>query len=806
MWTDIRYAFRTLAKSPGFTAVAILTLALGIGANTAIFTVANSLLFRSLPYGDPSRLVAVAMSSNDQRGQLQAMSYARFRALAEQNRSFTGVAAFANESFNLSGSGEAEQVIAARVSWNFFDVLEVHPAIGRAFLESEDQAGAKQVVMISHGLWMRRFGGARDVVGQNITLDARDYTIIGVLPEGFAFALLGPTIELWAPRVFELNITTPQQVQNGAGFLTNVARLRAGIGRDQAQAEMDILDRQYRHDHAGRPDSDPRQALVVRDLQEQLVVNVRPALLILLGAVGFVLLIACANVASLLLSRALGRRKEIAIRAALGASRTALMRQLITESLLLAVCSGIAGILLSWWGTHILSTLTVATLPGVANVRIDLVVLAFTAAISLASGAIFGLAPALELSKPDLNAVLRDEGRGNTGTRSRNYARNLLVVSQVALSMVLLVGSGLLIRSFVRLQTVSLGFDPRNVLTMRIALPRTRYATPQQMIAFYEQVLNEARSLPGVQTAAISSALPLNTSRLSPALPEGQPMVPFGQRPILNIQTISPDYGKTLRVPLLRGREFNEHDDAQAPGVAMVNQALARRFWPNENPIGKHVLLGQRPLPVEVVGVFGDVRNWSIANDANPEVILPFPQLPWRWLNLSVRTPSDPHSLIPALRRVVAKIDKDQPVTAAQTMEELIGSASAQPRLTMLLLGVFSTTALILAIVGIYGVIAYSVAQRTQELGIRIALGAGQGEVLKLVVGRGVGLTLVGVGIGMIGAAALTRVMTSLLYQTSVTDPATFVVSGLLFILVALAASYLPARRATRIDPTEALR
>jgi putative ABC transport system permease protein len=803
MWIDVRYAVRMLAKSPGFALVAILMLALGIGANTAIFTVANTLLLRPLPYANPSRL---ALLFADRRGQLQGFSYLRYSLLRDQTRSFSGVAAFASDTFNLTGRGDPEQLSSARVSANFFDVLGVRPELGRTFAANGDQPEAKPEVMISHSLWLRRFGAAKDTIGESAELDSRDYTIIGVLPSGFTFSELGANVDIWSPRVFEHSLASAERVRLGVGYIYGVARLESGTTGDQAQAEMDVLNRQYQRDNPGRPDVDPNQKVVVRDLQQQVVANFRPALLVLMGAVGFVLLIACANVASLLLSRALGRKKEIAIRSALGASRGALIRQLIVESLLLAMVSGICGILLSQWCTHVLASLTLSNFPRMADARIDLPVLAFTVAISLASGILFGLAPALQLSKPDLSTVLRDEGRGSTGTRGRSRARNLLVVTQVALSMVLLVGSGLLIRSFVRLQTVNLGFDPARVLTMRIALPPTKYATPLQQITFYNRVLKAVQSLPGVQVATITSALPLNPSRRSPMLPEGQPIVPFGQRPILDIQTISPDYTRVLRVPLLRGREFTDHDNADAPGVAIVNQAAVRRYWPNENPIGKHILLGQRPLPVEVVGVFSDLKNVTLGDDASPEVILPFPQLPWPLLNLSVRSAGDPHGLISAIRRQVSEVDKDQPLTDVQTLEELVGSASQQPRFTMLLLGVFSATALILAIVGIYGVIAYSVAQRTQELGIRIALGADQGDVLQLVVGHGLGLTLTGIVIGLAGAFALTRLMSSLLYQTSATDPIAFGASALLFTAVALLASYLPARRATRIDPTDALR
>jgi putative ABC transport system permease protein len=792
-----------LAKSPGFALVAILTLALGIGANTAIFTVANTLLLRPLPYAEPGRL---ALLFADRRGELQGFSYLRYSLLRDRTRSFSAVAVFASDTFNLTGRGDPEQLSSARVSANFFEVLGVRPELGRAFGSNGDQPEAKPEVMISHTLWLQRFGGSRDIIGQSVELDSRDYNVVGVLPSDFTFSELGANVDIWSPRVFEHSLASAERVRLGVGYLYGVARLESATTRDQAQAEMDVLNRQYQSDNPGRPDVDPNQKVVVRDLQQQVVANFRPALLVLMGAVGFVLLIACANVASLLLSRALGRKKEIAVRAALGASRGALIRQLIVESLLLAMLSGVCGLLLSLWCTHLLASLTLSNLPQIAGARIDLAVLRFSVAISLGSGILFGLAPALQLSKPDLNAVLRDEGRGSTGSRGRSYARNLLVVAQVSLSMVLLVGSGLMIRSFVRLQTVNLGFDPAHVLTMRIALPPTKYATPQQQIAFYDRVLKAVQALPGVQAATISSALPLNPSRRSPMLPEGQPIVPFGQRPILDIQTISPDYAQVLRVPLLRGRRFTDRDNAGAPGAAIVNEAAVRRYWPNDNPIGKHILLGQRPQPVEVVGVFSDLKNVTLGDDASPEVMLPFPQLPWPLLNLSVRTAGDPRGLISTIRRQVSGVDKDEPLTDVRTMDEMVGSASAQPRLTLVVLGLFSATALILAMIGIYSVIAYSVTQRTSELGIRMALGADPGDVFKLVMGHGLGLTLTGIAIGLAGAFVLTRLMSSQLYQTSATDPIAFAVSALLFMAVAMLACYLPARRATRIDPTDALR
>jgi putative ABC transport system permease protein len=799
---DVQYALRMLARSPGFTAVAVLTLALGIGVNTAIFTVANALLLRPLPFADPNRLVLVGVM----RTQLTLMSYLRFTAIQEQNRSFSGIATVTTESFNLSGRGDAEEVPSARTTWNFFDVLGVRPVLGRTFVASEDEPGGKHVALITHSFWMTRFGGAPDIVGQNITLDLRDYTVIGVLPADFSFSYIGPRTDIWATRVYDLNLITPSQVQRGAGFLTAIARLRQGVTRDAAQAEMAVLNSQFQRAHPGRPDSDSKIVIDVTDLRQHFVENFRSALLMLLGAVGLVLLIACANVASLLLSRALGRRKEISIRAALGANRGVLLRQLLIESLMLAGAGGIAGALLGLGGTRMLSALAAGALPRFANVHVDGVALAFTAALSFASGLFFGLVPSLQLSKPDLNTVLRDEGRGCAGNRRRNSARNILVVSQVALSMVLLVGAGLLICSFVRLHTATPGFDPQNVLSMRISLPPTKYATRPQMIAFYHEALTQVRTLPGVESVAISSALPVKGTRRSQMLLEGQPAVPIGERPMLNIQTISPDYTKVLRVPLVRGREFTEHDGADAPPVVMVNQAVVRRYWPNENPIGKRIYLGQTPKPSEVVGVLGDIKNDNLMRETIPEVFVPFPQLPWASLNLTVRTTRDPHNSISAVRRQISLIDKDQPVTNVQTLEELLESASAQPRFTMFVLGIFAATALILAVVGIYGVIAYSVAQRTLELGIRMALGAARSDILRLVIGHGLLLALSGVAIGIIASVALTRVLSSMLYKTSATDPIIFSSSAVLFLVVAFIASYLPARRATRIDPTDALR
>ncbi len=508
---DLRFAARMLARSPGFAAVAILTLALGIGANTAIFTVANALLLRPLPYTNPQRVALVYSTSAEDRSVVGVFSYPRFSLLQAQQHSFSGISAFAYDTFDLTGRGEPRQISAARVSWNFFDVLGVRPALGRTFFESEGQAGGNHVAMVTHGFWQSQLGGASNVIGQTLELNSQPYTILGVLPAQFAFQLLGSDIGVWIPREFELNLATPAHIQRGVGYLTGVARLAPGVSIAQAQAEMDVLDKAYRRDNPERPDADPKRPIAVASLQSQVVANIRVLVLVLMGAVGVVLLIACANVASLLLSRALKRKKEIAVRTALGARRGAIVRQLLVESLLLAAISGVVGIFVGYAGTRALLALSEGTVAELGSgITMDWRVLGFTVGISLASGVLFGLAPALQLSKTDLNTVLRDEGRGSTGSRRAANSQNVLVVAQVALSMILLIGSGLLIRSFMRLINADPGFDPDHVVTMEIDLPPSKYATPAQMISFYNELLRETQTLPGVTAAAISSALPVN--------------------------------------------------------------------------------------------------------------------------------------------------------------------------------------------------------------------------------------------------------------------------------------------------------
>jgi putative ABC transport system permease protein len=801
----VRYALRLLAKSPAFAAIAIFTLAIGIGANTAIFSVANALLLRPLPYSDPDRLVLISQAKKLSSTRQGPLSWLRFQQVNELSRSFTGVAAFTNEAFTMTGLGDPEQFRGARVSWNFLDILGIPPALGRSFTPAEDTPGGDSVALISHSLWSRRFASGPSAIGAQITLDSRQYTIVGVLPEGFRFDLFGGDCDIVTPRVYELNIATPAQIQAGAGFLNYVARLRPGVTMARAQAEMDTLAAQYRAAFPKNPDSDPSMVVQVGNLRDEMVSTARPAVLILFGAVSVVLLIACANVASLLLSRALGRRREIALRTAIGAPRLSLIRQLLTESLLLAVLGGALGTLLSAWGVRAIAAMAQGNLPRAQDIRTDGSVLLFTAGISLLAGLLFGLAPALQISRPDLIAVLRSEGRGATSGRRRNLLRNLLVVSQVALSVLLLIGAGLLVRNFAQLRGASAGFDPRNLLTMNISLPTARYDKNRQIL-FFDDVLRRVRTVPGVRSAVIDSSLPLNASRLSPALAEGQPMVPLAERPLFNIHTMSPGYVETMRLPLLAGREFTGHDGAQDPKVILVNQAAVRRYWSNENAVGKHVLLGRGTVPIEIVGVLGDVRNINLAADTQPEIYLPYAQLPTSSMHLVVRTAGDPHAFVNAVRAKVFEADRDQPVTAIRTMDEVLESGAAQPRFTTSLLGGLSLTALILAIVGIYGAISYSVAERTQEMGIRMALGAARLDILRLVLRQGILLAGAGIAIGLGAALALTRLLGSLLYHVSVTDPVTFGACALLFTAVAILASYIPARRATRVDPVIALR
>ena len=806
LWQDLRFGARMLHKNLGFSVAAILTLALGIGANTAIFTVTSAMLLKPLPYRDARELMLLGTQrkGNSDGGGPGSISLNRYEQIRDHNHSFSGVAVFAQDSFNLTGRGEPQQVLAARVSANFLSLLGLAPQAGRSFADAEGQPEGKPVIMISDSLWHTRFGGDPQAVGQTINLDSTPYTIIGVLPPGIQFPFLGPA-EVWTPRYFEHSLFTTQRLRMGVGYLTAVTRLRPSSTVRSAAAEMDVLNQQYIQENPKAPDGGPAVSMVAGNLQELTVANLRTGLLILSGAVGLVLLIACANVASLLLSRSLARRKEIAVRTALGAARKVIVRQLLTESVLLAAIAGMLGLGLGLAATRSLTTLGQSNLPQGIPIGMDARVLLFTLAISVLTGVIFGIFPALQLSHTDVNSTLRDQGR-STGSRSGVLLKSLLVIGQVCITLLLLIGAGLLGRSFESLVNVDPGFDPRNVLTMNVSLPTVKYADAQKQITFFDELLRRVSALPGVKSAAISAALPLTPKRITPVLPEGQPEVPLAERPFIIIEATSPKFFETMRIPVRGGRAFSDADSAESPKVLVVNEALARRYWPGQNAVGKHILIGRQPAPAEIVGVAADARNNGLATEAQPQIYLPFPQIPWGNMNLVVRTATDPHSMISAVRGQVASIDADQPVTAVRTVDELMDGSRAQPRFTMLLLGTFSAVALVLAVVGIYGVLTYSVTQRWQELGIRLALGAERSDILRLVVGQGLILTLAGTALGLIAALVLTRVMGSLLYKVGARDLTTFALAPLVFIVIALIASYMPARRAMRVDPTEALR
>jgi putative ABC transport system permease protein len=791
-----------LSKNFGFSLAAIFTLALGIGANTAIFTVTNALLLRPFPYRDPQQLVS--LDAKDKTKDLGG-TLLRYELVRDRNQSFQSLAVWTNDTLNLTGHGEPLQVPVVRVSPNFFTTLGVQPQLGRSFREEEGRPEGRPVVMIGNFLWRSRFGGDRNIIGQTITLDTTPHTIVGVLPAGVQFPFAGPA-EIWTPRYFELSLMTPQRLRMGVGYLNLVARLRPGTTLQRADAELAVLNQQYREQNPAAPDADPTVVMTAEPLRNLVVADVRAKVLILSGSVALVLLIACANVASLLLSRALSRRKEIAVRAALGASRGVVVRQLLTESMLLAVAAGLLGAGLSWIGTRALVLWGASQLPQGVPIEMDMRVLLFTLLSSLLAGIFFGTFPALQLSRLDLETSLRDEGRGSSTGQARAHMKSLLVVSQVALSLLLLIGAGLLLRSFGRLLGVDPGFDAHNVLTMNVSLPTVKYAKPEQQIAFFDEILRRVSVLPGVRNAALSATLPLTWTRITPVLPEGQPNVPLAERPFIDIEAISPQWFQTMRVPLRAGREFNAADNADAAKVVIVNETFARRFWGNENPLDRQIVVGRGPGKSRVIGVAADVRNKGLAQDTQAQLYLPFAQLPWAEMNLLVRTMVPPQSITSAVRAQISAVDPDQPVAGIQTVDQIVDSSLAQPRFTMLLFGVFSATALALSVIGIYGVLAYWVAQRRYELGIRLALGAQRADILRIVVRQGFMLSIVGIGIGLMAALLLTRLISSLLFKVGTLDLTTFAVAPLVFLGVALLASYLPARSAMRVDPAEALR
>jgi putative ABC transport system permease protein len=797
---DIRYAMRVLLKSPGFTAVALLTLTLGIGANSAIFSVVNAVLLRPLPYEESERLVFITERSPVLEG--MSVAYPNYLDWREQNGVFDNIGVYRRVSFNLTGNGKPERLLGGEVSAELFNALKTKPALGRTFLAEEDVAGANPVVVLSYGLWQRRFGKDTDVISQTITLNARPHTIIAVMPPDFRFP---SGVDLWVP--VGLNADNPSWNRGNHPGLYAIARLKPGVTASQAHAEMDTiaarLEQQY-------PASNTGNRVTVTPLFNRIVGDIRPALLVLLAAVGFVLLIACANVANLLLARAAARQKEIAVRMALGASRGRLIRQLLTESMILSVTGGALGLLLAVWGTDLLVAISPDNIPRFAEIKLDNRVLGFTAGIALVTGILFGLAPALHASKLNLNEILKEGGRSATAGLRRQRVRSLLVISEVAIALVLLIGAGLLIKSFLRLQQVDPGFNPDNVLTAGIPLPRTKYLEPPKRIAFYEALFSRVAALPGVQAVGAVSELPIEGGSQTYFIVEDRPIPPREEMPLTEYSLVSTGYFKALGLRLLKGREFDERDVRDAPFACIIDENFAEQYWPGQDPIGKRLKYGGadpgNPWST-VVGVVANVRYQGLDQESpRVQLFLPYGQATFLGASLVIRTAGDPKSLASAVRNEVLAIDADLPVFEIRTMNEVLKESVATRRLYMTLLGIFAGVAMVLAAIGLYGVMAYSVTQRTHEIGIRMALGARQRDVLRLVVGQGLVLALEGVVIGLIAAFALTRLMSSLLFAVSATDLSTFLVIALILTGVALGACFVPARRATKVDPMVALR
>jgi len=790
---DLKFAFRQLLKNPGFTAVAVLTLALGIGANTAIFSVVDGVLLKPLPYERPGQLVQVWEAPGP--GKRNSASPGAFLDWKEHSTVFESLSLRQNTAMNLTGDGEPERISGLAMSTSGLQIFRARPLLGRTFASDEDQPGKDKVAVLTHGFWQRRFGGETNVVGREIQLNDQSYTVIGVLPPRF---LPWDKAEFVIPKA----IAPDEANQRSAHWLQVIGRLKPGVTVAQAQSEMNALAARLKPLY---PAFKKDWGVTIVPMHEQITGNVKPTLLVLAGAVGFVLLIACANVANLLLAKASARQKEMAIRAALGASRWRVIRQLLVESVLLSLLGALLGLLLTFWSVGTLTSITAVSLPRAQDVGLDLRVLGFALLVSLVAGVAFGLVPALQPSRPDLNDMLK-EGARTSGTGPRNRVRSGLIVSEVALSLVLLIGAGLLLNSFVRLSNVPPGINPQNVLTMQVTLPDKKYPDAERRAAFFERTLERIENLPGVEAAGAVWTMPL--AGYSP----DTSFTVFGRpgQPATSYQTdfdfCSPDYFRAIGIPLLKGRFFEQRDRADAPRVVIINEALAREHFPNEEPLGKRIQLGKIDEQWEIMGVIGNVRQRGLGESVRPSVYRP---LAFIWSgngHLVVRTTGAPLGMAESVRKTILEVDPSQPVANVRTMEEVIAASVAQRRFILMLLGGFAGAALLLAGIGLYGVIAYAVSQRTREIGIRMALGATRSAVLALVLRQGMKLAGIGVLLGTAGGLGLTRVLTGFLYEVKPTDPATFVSVSLILTLVAVLACWLPARRAAKVDPMEALR
>src|ERR1700683_3935966 len=807
---DMRYGIRMLMKNPGFTIIAVLTLALGIGANTAIFSVVNAELLRPLPFRDSGRVVSVATGNSRMHTSNGATSYPDFVDWRSQNQVFEKMAAYTGATFTLTGQEHPAHLEGASVSAETFDLLGVSPELGRTFLPGEDEANHHVVITTDH-LWKQLFKGDPGIIGRTITLENAGYTVVGVMPANFQYPLQREP-EAILSTLSPLNETSdnsPPMVQHrGAHFLTCIARLKPGVTLAQAQAAMDViassLSKQY-------PDTNKYMSVHLSSEQERLTGAVRPALLVMMIAVGLVLLIACVNVANLLLARATTRGREIAIRTAMGAGRVRVVRQLLTESLLLAIFAGVLGTALAVWGSDVLVRLSPENLPRVAEIHIDGWALAFTASLSLLTGILFGLAPALQSTHSNIVEALKEGSLSTTAGRSRHGLRSSLVIVEMALALILLVSAGLLIRSLIRLQSVNPGFDPHNVMTASLDLPDAKYSDPKKA-EFFRELTPLLNALPGVQSAAAVFPLPMSGDEIRTSFQiEGRP-VAKSDEPHTSIRGVTPNYFGTMRISLLQGRDFTERDEAKATPVLIVNQAFAQQFFPGENPVGKHIQAGisnggpgTAPMR-EIVGVVGNVKFEDLTTEFSPESYIPYGQLQFGSITIVARSAKDPQGLAKPIASVVQSLDKDLPTYAPKTLEQYLNGTIAIPRFNTFLLAVFSALAMILTAVGLYGVISYTVAQRTHEIGIRMALGAQPGDMMRLVVSQGMTLALFGVAVGLVAALGLTRFLSSLLFGVSSTDPVSFAAVVAMLFAVVLLACYIPARRAMRVDPMVALR
>jgi putative ABC transport system permease protein len=815
-WQDLRYGARMLLKNPGITFVVVLALALGIGANTAIFSVVDSVLLRPLPYPESDRLVFLNETSKAMDE--ISISYPNFTDWRNQNHVFENIGVYNRSSYNLTGAGEAERIVTAQMSADLFSALRVNPLLGRLYTNDEDKPGGTPVVVLSYALWQRRFGGQASLINQQLTLNNKSYTVVGVMPESFHYP---SRAEMWVP-VGQLSGQESWTHRGNHPGLYGVARLKPGVSFGQAKADMDTiganLEKQYNDSNAGN-------GVGMRPLLEIFVGDVRRALWVLFAAVAFVLLIACANIANLLLARAQSRQKEMAIRAAMGAGRWRIARQLLTESVLLALIGGTLGLLIAQWGIKLILYISPDAIPRSREIGLDWRVLIFTIGLSFVTGVLFGLVPALQAGVVDVHETLKEAGRGVSG---RHWLRSSLVVVEVGTTLVLLIGAGLMIRSFYRLQKVNPGFSYDHLTSFNIALPGKKYKEPEQLDQFYSRLLDNLRGLPGVESTAAASGLPLgNNGWQTSFVVDGRPRPPRDQTPLMEACLVTPDYFRAMNIPLKRGRFFNDRDDRSsiagkdlsklneverelAPlNSIIIDEEFARRYWPDEDPIGKRISMGSEENPhyLTVLGVVGRVKMEGLSQDSKRvQGYFPFRQIPGSGMTIVLKAAGDPNQLIAAVRAQVKAIDPDQPIYGIRTMDEIRAESVAPERLNLTLLSIFAGLALVLAIVGIYGVMSYSVTQRTHEIGIRMAIGAQPRDVFRMVIRQGMLLAFIGVGLGLIGAFALTRLMATMLFSIEPTDPTTFAAITILLSLVALVACYVPGRRATRVDPVISLR